>query len=40
MYGHGVTFTGNIDNAFNKTYWEMKDVGAARNGALSIKVNW
>lgn len=40
MYGHGVTFTGNINNVFNKTYWEMNGLGEGRNGALSVKVNW
>ncbi len=40
MYGHGVTFTGNINNVFNKKYWELNGFGEARNGALSVKVNW
>jgi hypothetical protein len=38
MYGHGVTFTGNINKVFDKAYREMNGVGEARNGAL--KVNW
>lgn len=40
MYGHGVTFTGNINNLFNTTYWEMNGFGEGINGALSMKVNW
>jgi len=40
MYGHAVTFTGNINNVFNKLYWDLNGFGEARNGALSVKVNW
>jgi len=40
MYGHIVTFTGNINNVFNKMYWELNGFGEGRNGALSVKVNW
>jgi iron complex outermembrane receptor protein len=38
--GRPVAFTGNLNNAFNKKYWGLSNIGEGRNGSLSAKVYW
>lgn len=38
--GHKVTFTGNINNLFNRKYWELNTLGEGINGALGVSVEW
>ncbi|NIJ38497.1 iron complex outermembrane receptor protein [Sphingopyxis panaciterrae] len=38
--GQGVTFTGNLNNLFNKKYWGLGNIGEARNGSLSVRIDW
>lgn len=38
--GRSVTFTGNVNNLFNKKYWAQSNLGEGINGSLSVKVGW
>jgi iron complex outermembrane receptor protein len=38
--GHKVVFTGNINNLFNRKYWELNTLGEGINGALGVTVEW
>lgn len=38
--GQGVTFTGNVNNLFNKKYWGLGNIGEAINGSLSVRIDW
>lgn len=38
--GRDVTFTGNVNNLFNKKYWGLQNFGEAINGSLGVKVGW
>lgn len=38
--GRGVTFTGNVNNLFNKKYWGLGNIGEGVNGSLSVRIAW
>jgi iron complex outermembrane receptor protein len=38
--GRKVTFTGNVNNLFNKKYWGLGNIGEGINASLSAKVSW
>lgn len=38
--GQGVTFTGNVNNLFNKKYWGLGNIGEGINGSLSVRIAW
>lgn len=38
--GQGVTFTGNVNNLFNKKYWGLGNIGEGMNGSLSVRIDW
>lgn len=35
-----LTFTGNINNLFDKKYWTESMLGEARNAALDVRIDW
>jgi iron complex outermembrane receptor protein len=40
MFGEDVVITCNINNVFNKKYWELDTLGESINGSLSMRINW
>jgi iron complex outermembrane receptor protein len=38
--GRKVTFTGNVNNLFNRKYWGLQNFGEGINGSLSAKIYW
>lgn len=38
--GRRAALTGNINNLFNKKYWDLTNIGEGINGSLSVKVYW
>lgn len=38
--GRKLTFTGNVNNLFNKKYWSFQNFGEGINGSLSVRVAW
>lgn len=38
--GRGVSFTGNVNNLFNKKYWELNTLGEGINASLGMHIDW
>ena len=38
--GRKVTFTGNVNNLFNRKYWGLSNIGEGINGSLSARISW
>ena len=38
--GRSLTLTGNVNNLFNRKYWNLDTLGEARNGSLDLRVDW
>lgn len=38
--GYDALLTGNINNLFDRTYWNQHTLGEARNAALSLRIDW
>ncbi|WDS34980.1 TonB-dependent siderophore receptor [Pseudoxanthomonas sp.] len=40
LAGRGATLTGNINNLFNRKYWNLNTMGEEINGSLDLRINW
>lgn len=38
--GQEVTFTGNVNNLFNKKYWGLGNIGEGINGSFGVRIAW
>ncbi|SKC45808.1 TonB-dependent siderophore receptor [Pseudoxanthomonas indica] len=38
--GRTATLTGNVNNLFNRKYWNLDMLGEARNGSLDLRIDW
>ncbi len=38
--GRSATLTGNVNNLFNRKYWNLDMLGEARNGSLDLRIDW
>lgn len=38
--GRSATLTGNLNNVFNRKYWNLDMLGEARNASLDLRIDW
>jgi iron complex outermembrane receptor protein len=38
--GRSATLPGNVNNLFNRKYWNLDMLGEARNGSLDLRIDW
>lgn len=38
--GRSATLIGNVNNLFNRKYWNLDMLGEARNGSLDLRIDW
>ena len=40
LAGRSATLTGNLNNVFNRKYWNLDTLGEARNASLDLRIDW
>ena len=40
LAGRDATLTGNLNNVFNRRYWNLNMLGEARNASLDLRIDW
>lgn len=40
LAGRDATLTGNLNNVFNRKYWNLDMLGEARNASLDLRIDW
>ncbi|MCR6684912.1 TonB-dependent siderophore receptor [Pseudoxanthomonas sp.] len=40
LAGRPALLTGNVNNLFDRKYWQLGALGEARNGSLSLRIDW